>query len=157
MRALDIFVRRPVIAIVLNLALVLVGLRAASNLPIQQYPTIAPVQIQVSTVYAGANAETVAQSVAAPIEAQINGVDALTEEWQGFDPTGANQQTSIYGLGTAEDGRTYGRIRVVECMDRACTWWEVEYRKRLVPNFPSALGRVVAVDVKSPTCVPATK
>ena len=70
----DIFIKRPVLATVLGIVIVLIGGLSVFGLPIQQYPTIAPVQIQVSTVYAGANAETVAQSVAAPIEAQINGV-----------------------------------------------------------------------------------
>ncbi|MEI7599630.1 MAG: efflux RND transporter permease subunit [Aestuariivirga sp.] len=70
----DIFIKRPVLATVLGIVIVMIGGLAAFGLPIQQYPTIAPVQIQVSTVYAGANAETVGASVAAPIEAQINGV-----------------------------------------------------------------------------------
>ncbi|WP_374332168.1 efflux RND transporter permease subunit [Aestuariivirga sp.] len=70
----DIFIKRPVLATVLGIVIVIIGGLSIFGLPIQQYPTIAPVQIQVSTVYAGANAETVAQSVAAPIEAQINGV-----------------------------------------------------------------------------------
>jgi multidrug efflux pump len=70
----DIFIKRPVLATVLGIVIVMIGCISAFFLPIQQYPTIAPVQIQVTTVYAGANAETVAQSVAAPIEAQINGV-----------------------------------------------------------------------------------
>ncbi|PZF78943.1 hydrophobe/amphiphile efflux-1 family RND transporter [Aestuariivirga litoralis] len=70
----DIFIKRPVLATVLGIIIVMVGGISVFGLPIQQYPTIAPVQIQVTTVYAGANAETVAASVAAPIEAQINGV-----------------------------------------------------------------------------------
>ena len=70
----DIFIKRPILATVLGIIIVIIGGVSIFGLPIQQYPTIAPVQIQVSTVYAGANAETVAQSVAAPIEAQINGV-----------------------------------------------------------------------------------
>src|SRR5574343_1669630 len=70
----DIFIKRPVLATVVGIVIVIIGAVSIFGLPIQQYPTIAPVQIQVSTVYAGANAETVAQSVAAHIEAQINGV-----------------------------------------------------------------------------------
>jgi len=70
----DVFIKRPILATVLGIVIVIIGAVSIFGLPIQQYPTIAPVQIQVSTVYAGANAETVAQSVAAPIEAQINGV-----------------------------------------------------------------------------------
>jgi multidrug efflux pump len=68
------FVERPVFASVVSIVIVVLGLVAMANLPVDWYPTIAPIQIQVTTSYAGADAETVANSVAAPIEAQINGV-----------------------------------------------------------------------------------
>jgi multidrug efflux pump len=68
------FIDHPVFASVVAIVIVLIGTVAVVNLPIAWYPTIAPVQIQVTTSYAGADAETVAQSVAAPIEAEINGV-----------------------------------------------------------------------------------
>jgi multidrug efflux pump len=56
MRAVEIFVRRPVIAVVVNLALVLFGLRAAMQLPVQQYPRIESSSIIITTVYIGASA-----------------------------------------------------------------------------------------------------
>jgi multidrug efflux pump len=71
------FIDHPIFASVVSIIMVLIGAVAMINLPIAWYPTIAPVQIQVVTSYAGADAETVAQSVAAPIEAQINGVDKM--------------------------------------------------------------------------------
>ena len=71
------FIDHPIFASVVSIVIVLIGAVAMVNLPIAWYPTIAPVQIQVTTSYAGADAETVAQSVAAPIEAQINGVDKM--------------------------------------------------------------------------------
>lgn len=71
------FVDHPVFASVTAIVIVLMGTVAMLNLPIAWYPTIAPVQIQITTSYAGADAETVAESVAAPIEAQINGVDKM--------------------------------------------------------------------------------
>lgn len=78
MRGIDIFVRRPVIAIVLNLALVLIGLRAASQLPIQQYPRIESSSILITTVYVGASADSIRGFVTTPIEravASITGID----------------------------------------------------------------------------------
>lgn len=78
MRALDVFVRRPVIAIVLNLALVLIGLRAATQLPIQQYPRIESSSVIITTVYIGASAEGIRGFVTTPIEravSSITGVD----------------------------------------------------------------------------------
>jgi multidrug efflux pump len=80
MRALEIFVRRPVIAIVLNLALVLIGLRAAAQLPIQQYPRIESSSVVITTVYVGASAEGIRGFVTTPIEravSSISGVDYI--------------------------------------------------------------------------------
>jgi multidrug efflux pump len=71
------FIDHPVFASVISIIIVLVGTVAVINLPVAWYPTIAPVQIQVTTSYAGADAETVAEAVAAPIEAQINGVEKM--------------------------------------------------------------------------------
>ncbi|QYZ69623.1 efflux RND transporter permease subunit [Neotabrizicola shimadae] len=71
------FIRRPIFSTVLALIIVLIGGISTTGLPVEQYPAISPVQINVTTVYYGADAETVAESVAAPIEAQINGVENM--------------------------------------------------------------------------------
>jgi len=71
------FVQRPIFSTVVALIIILIGGLSITGLPVEQYPTISPVQINVSTVYYGADAETVAESVAAPIEAQINGVEDM--------------------------------------------------------------------------------
>ena len=78
MHSMDVFVRRPVIAIVVNLALVLVGLRAIAELPIQQFPRIESSSIIITTVYVGASAEGIRGFVTTPIEravSSISGVD----------------------------------------------------------------------------------
>lgn len=78
MRAIEVFVRRPVIAIVINLALVLIGLRAATSLPIQQYPRIESSSIVITTAYIGASAEGIRGFVTTPVEravSSITGVD----------------------------------------------------------------------------------
>lgn len=77
MRAIDIFVRRPVIAIVLNLALVLIGLRAASQLPVQQYPRIESSSIVITTVYIGASAESIRGFVTTPIERAVSSITGI--------------------------------------------------------------------------------
>ena len=71
------FVDRPIFATVLSLVIIIVGLVALSRLPIAQYPEVAPPTIQVSTTYPGANAETVASTVATPIEQEVNGVERM--------------------------------------------------------------------------------
>jgi len=73
----EFFVRRPIVAIVIAVLLTLIGGAALLSLPISQYPQIAPPEIQVQTHYTGADALTVEQSVAAPIEQQMSGVDKM--------------------------------------------------------------------------------
>lgn len=71
------FVDRPVFATVLSLVIIIVGLVALIGLPIAQYPEVVPPTIQVSTTYPGANAKVVADTVAAPIEQEVNGVENM--------------------------------------------------------------------------------
>ena len=71
------FVDRPVFATVLSLVIVIVGLVALVKLPIAQYPEIAPPTVSVTANYPGASAETVAETVATPIEQEINGVENM--------------------------------------------------------------------------------
>ncbi len=71
------FVRRPIVGIVISIVTVLLGVVAMGRLPIAQYPDIVPPEIQVQTTYTGADALTIEQSVATPIEQQVNGVDYM--------------------------------------------------------------------------------
>ncbi len=71
------FVQRRVLSIVISLVITLVGALAILNLPIEQYPNMIPVQVSVSASYPGATAETIADTVATPLEQQINGVDDM--------------------------------------------------------------------------------
>ncbi|HEX6839769.1 MAG TPA: multidrug efflux RND transporter permease subunit [Polyangia bacterium] len=71
------FVRRPIVAMVISIVLVIAGLVAMRSLPIDKFPPITPPQVVVSANYVGADAITVEQSVATPIEQQMNGVDRM--------------------------------------------------------------------------------
>src|SRR3954468_16305153 len=73
----EFFVRRPIVAIVIAILMTLIGGVCILALPIAQYPQIAPPEIQVQTHYTGADALTIEQSVAAPIEQQMSGVDKM--------------------------------------------------------------------------------
>src|SRR5436853_7090724 len=73
----EFFVRRPIVAIVIAILMTLIGGVCMLALPIAQYPQIAPPEIQVQTHFTGADALTVEQSVAAPIEQQMSGVDNM--------------------------------------------------------------------------------
>src|SRR5262245_63963120 len=80
MRVTDVFIKHPVLAVVVNLVIVLVGWRALVSLPVQQYPQIESSSILITTVYYGASAETVRGFLTTPIErvvSQISGVDHI--------------------------------------------------------------------------------
>src|SRR5207253_1636350 len=71
------FIRRPIVACVLAILIVLMGAVAFPTLPVAQYPQIAPPVVRVTTAYPGASAQVVADTVAAPIEQQVNGVENM--------------------------------------------------------------------------------
>src|SRR6266852_9348940 len=71
------FIHRPIVAIVIAILTVIIGAVAVVGLPVAQFPQIAPPEIQVSAIYVGADAQTIEQAVATPIEQQMSGVDNL--------------------------------------------------------------------------------
>ena len=71
------FINRPIVAMVISIIFVILGLVTMAGLPVAQFPEIVPPEIQLTTTYTGADAETVEQSVATPIEQQISGVDNM--------------------------------------------------------------------------------
>ena len=97
------FIERPIFATVVALIIVIAGLVAMNALPVAQYPTITPVQIQVTTTYPGADSKTVSDSVAAPIEAQINGVDNMLYMTSTSSNTGQLTLTVYFTLNTDPD------------------------------------------------------
>jgi multidrug efflux pump len=97
------FIERPIFAAVVSIIIVLAGLVALTVLPVQQYPTITPVQVTVSATYPGADAKTLADSVAAPIEAQINGVDNMLYMSSTSSSTGQLTLTVYFSLDTNPD------------------------------------------------------
>ncbi|WP_338664801.1 multidrug efflux RND transporter permease subunit [Pararoseomonas sp. SCSIO 73927] len=99
------FIERPVLAGVLSIVIVLAGLVAMRVLPIAQYPQIVPPQVVVSTTYSGADADTVAQTVSAPLERAINGVEGLIY-MQSVNTDGSMTLTVSFQIGTDPDQAT---------------------------------------------------
>ena len=71
------FINRPIVAIVIAILIVIVGTVSMFTLPISQFPQIVPPEIRIQATYEGADAQTLAQSVATPIEEQMSGVDNM--------------------------------------------------------------------------------
>ena len=100
------FINRPIFATVLALILIVAGLVTLDILPISQYPEITPPTVQVSAVYPGANAETVAQTVGLPIEQQVNGVDGMLYMSSTSSSSGEYTLTITFAVGTDIDMAT---------------------------------------------------
>src|SRR6478736_6094285 len=73
----NFFIRRPIVAMVISVLMVIIGVISMLRLPTAQFPNIAPPEIQVKATYPGADAETIEQSVATPIEQPMSGVDHM--------------------------------------------------------------------------------
>ena len=103
---LQTFINRPILACVISVLILLVGLIGLANLPMEQYPDIAPPTVMVSTTYTGANAETVQKSVVVPLEEAINGVEDMIYMTSTSTNTGAGDITVYFKQGTDPDMAT---------------------------------------------------
>ncbi|MBQ6296303.1 MAG: multidrug efflux RND transporter permease subunit [Selenomonadaceae bacterium] len=97
------FIHRPIFAIVIALIITLVGILAAMQLPIAQYPQISPPTISVSTTYTGANASVVNETIAQVIEQQVNGTDGMDYMNSNSDDTGRYSLSVVFQVGTDGD------------------------------------------------------
>ena len=100
------FIERPIFATVLSLLLLVAGGVALFVLPIDQYPSITPPTVQVTAVYPGANAETIAQTVGIPIEQQVNGVDGMLYMSYTSSSSSTYRLTVTFEVGTDIDMAT---------------------------------------------------
>jgi HAE1 family hydrophobic/amphiphilic exporter-1 len=99
----DFFIRRPVLANVLAILMVVIGIVALFALPVAQYPDVVPPTVQVTTRYPGASARTVIDAVALPIEQQVNGVEGMIymQSYSGAD--GSYSLTVTFKIGADLD------------------------------------------------------
>jgi multidrug efflux pump len=101
------FIERPIFASVLAIVITLAGIIAGFNLPVSQYPEISPPTVTISTVYPGASAETIATTVAAPIEEQLSGAEGMVYFTSSAASDGSLTITATFEVGTDVDRATF--------------------------------------------------
>jgi len=97
------FIHRPKFALVISIVIIIAGLLAVATLPVTQYPDITPPQVQVNATYTGANAQTVEETVATPIESMVNGVDDMLYMSSTSGNDGNYTLTVTFKVGTDPD------------------------------------------------------
>jgi len=111
------FINRPIFASVISIIIIIAGLVASQVLPIAQYPQIAPPTVLITANYPGASAETLAKTVAAPIEEQLNGVENLSYFTSSASANGSVTITATFDVGTNVDMATVNvnnRVKAAE-------------------------------------------
>ena len=99
------FINRPIVAMVIAILTVIVGAVVIESLPVAQFPAIAPPEVQVSAIYVGADAQTIEQAVATPIEQQMSGVDNMNYMYS-LNATANGQMRMIVDFDVATDPNT---------------------------------------------------
>jgi len=130
---LKTFIERPVLSTVISIMILLLGLLGLMNLPISQYPDIAPPTVQVFAGYQGANADVVMKSVIVPLEEQINGVENMSYMTSSANNDGSANITIIFRQGTNPD------VAAVNVQNRV---------SRALPLLPQEVTRAGVTTVK---------
>ena len=98
----NLFIKRPKLAIVISLAILLAGILMIKTLPLEEYPSITPPQVVVQATYAGASSDVIESTIAAPVEAQLNGVDNMIY-MSSTSQNGSYKLTLYFDIGTDPD------------------------------------------------------
>src|SRR5699024_6785763 len=120
----DYFIERPVFATALAAIVIVVGLVAMRTLPIEEYPDVVPPSVSVQATFPGANAETVAQTVAAPLAEEINGVEDMLYITSTSSDSGPMRMDVSFAIGTD------GNINTINVNNRV---------QRALPELPESV------------------
>src|SRR5215210_1586154 len=141
------FIDRPVFANVIAVATVLFGIVALFRLPVERYPAITPPTVVVSAVYPGANAKVVADTVAAPIEQEVNGVENMMYMSSTSSADGSYQLTITFEIGTNLDN---AQVLVQNRLAVATPQLPEEVRRQGVTVKKQSANIILAISLTAP-------
>ena len=140
----DIFIRRPILASVCSLVLILAGLVAIPTMPIAQYPALSPPQVNVTAFYTGANAQEVETAVTTPLEQAINGVPGMLYMTSSSTNSGASTVTVTFDVTRDQD---IAAVEVQNRVNQTLGRMPAEVRTTGITVQKSSTGFVMAVGV----------
>jgi multidrug efflux pump len=118
-RLAQFFITRPIFAAVLSLLIVIGGAIALFNLPVSEYPSVAPPTVVVRAAYPGANPKVIAETVAGPLEQQLNGIEGLLYMFSQSTSDGRMQLTATFAVGTdLDNAQVQVQNRVAQALPR---------------------------------------
>lgn len=141
------FISRPKFAFVISILIVITGLIAIIALPIAQYPQLSPPQVSVTAVYPGADAETIADTVAGPIESKINGVEDMLYMSSNSANDGSYSLSISFEVGSDEDINT---VNVQNRVAQATSLLPEEVRRQGVVTNKQSTNMLLVVNLVSP-------
>lgn len=141
------FIARPIFAAVLSIVIVVAGLVALLTLPIAQYPEITPPTVMVAASYPGASAETVAETIGAPIEQQVNGVEKMLYMSSQSNNDGSYSLTVTFALGTDLDA---AQVLTQNRVNLALPLLPEEVRRTGVTVKKQSTGIMMVINLLSP-------
>src|SRR5262244_3819734 len=141
------FIDRPRFAAGLSIVIFIAGLRAMVRLPISEYPEVVPPSVIVRAQYPGANPKVIAETVAAPLEEQINGVENMLYMWSQATTDGALSITVTFRLGTDVDN---AQVQVQNRVSQGLPRLPEEVRQLGVTTIKSSPDLTMVVHLVSP-------
>ena len=143
----DSFIDRPKFAFVISIVITIAGLIAMQALPIAQYPELTPPQVQVTASYPGADAETIADTVAGPIESKVNGVEEMIYMSSNSANDGSYTLTVSFAVGSDPDINT---VNVQNRVAQATAQLPEEVRRQGVTTTKQSTNMLMVVNLFSP-------
>ncbi len=141
------FISRPKFAFVISIVITIAGLLALKALPVAQFPEITPPTVSVTTQYAGASADVVEQTVAAPIEQQVNGVEGMIYMSSKSDNDGRYNLTVTFEVGTDAD---MAQVKVQNRVSQATPKLPEEVRRQGVKTEKQSTNMLLVINIVSP-------